>query len=61
MVVACECVVEVRGCGVLVTADLCTLVVDVLAEGVFVDGGAASFLGACQKTYVAFQGLPPIC
>jgi hypothetical protein len=53
--------VEVRGCGVLVTADLCTLVVDVLAEGVFVDGGAASFLGACQKTYVAFQGLPPIC
>jgi hypothetical protein len=59
----CEfvCVVEEWGCGVRVIDGLCTLVVVVFAAGVGVAGGAASFLGACQKTCVAFLGLPPNC
>jgi hypothetical protein len=61
VVFACECVGEVWGCGAWATVGLCKSVVDVFAAGVFVDGGAASFLGTYQKTYVAFQGLPPIC
>jgi hypothetical protein len=55
------CVVEEWGCGVRVIDGLCTLVVVVFAAGVGVAGGAASFLGACQKTCVAFLGLPPNC
>ncbi len=52
-------VVEVCGCGVRVIDGVCTSVVVEFVAGVFVAGGAVSFLGACQKTCVAFLGLPP--
>ena len=57
----CEfvCVVEEWGVGVRIIDGLCMSVVVVFAEGVCVAEGAASFLGACQKTCEVYPVLPP--
>ena len=55
----CVCVVDGRGCVVWACVGCCRLVVGIVAVGVFVAGGAASFLGACQKMCVVGLELPP--
>ncbi len=51
--------VEEWGCGVRVIVGVCMSVVFAFAVEVFVAWGAVCFWGACQKTCVAFLGLPP--